>query len=163
MRTGTRTELSRKWMPHGHRPLAPLRIGYEFTYFYLSVCPFTGEGYAAFLPALNGENFAWFIGQMQQALGQPALVIADGATAHQARFFEQTDLELVRLPTACPELNPVERVFKAIRQHLKCRVFETVAQAEQAVRRAVAIVSETAEKTISLTCFPYIKNTSLLN
>lgn len=37
----------------GHRPVAPVRIGYEFTYLYLALCPFTGEGYAAFLPALG--------------------------------------------------------------------------------------------------------------
>ncbi len=139
-----------------------MRLGYEFTYFYLSRCPFTGQGYAAFLPAFNGEPFAWFINQMQAALGQPALLIADGAAAHQARFFEQPTLDLGNLPAACPELNSVERYFKAGRQHLKCRVFETVAQAEQAVRRAIDTSSQSAQQTISLTWFPYLKNTSLV-
>jgi len=32
LRAGTRTELSRKWVPMGHRPVAPVKIGYENTY-----------------------------------------------------------------------------------------------------------------------------------
>ena len=32
LRAGTRTELSRKWAPMGHRPVAPVKIGYENTY-----------------------------------------------------------------------------------------------------------------------------------
>ncbi|WP_298362882.1 hypothetical protein [Runella sp.] len=32
LRAGTRSELSRKWAPMGHRPVAPIKIGYENTY-----------------------------------------------------------------------------------------------------------------------------------
>jgi len=67
---------------------------------------------------------------------------------------------LVRLPAACPELNPVERFFLEVRRQLKRRVFETLQAAEQAVRQAVEMVGETAEKIIKLTCFPYLKTTS---
>ncbi len=49
LRAATRTELGRKWGPVGHRPLSPVRIGYENVYLYLALCPFTGQGYAAFL------------------------------------------------------------------------------------------------------------------
>ena len=93
----------------GHRPLAPVRIGYEFTYLYLALCPFTGEGYAAFLPALDKAHFAWFTDQMRQALAGPALLVADGASAHHQD--PQSTLKLIKLPAACPELNPVERFF----------------------------------------------------
>lgn len=161
MRAGTRTDLGRRWGPRGHRPLGRIRIGYEFTYLYLSVCPFTGEGYAAFLPALNKASWGWFVGQMQQAMNfQPVLLVADGASAHHLEADQQATVELVRLPAACPELNPIERFFLELRRQLKCRVFETLQAAEQAVRQAVEVVGETAEKIIKLTCFPYLKNTS---
>lgn len=88
-------------------------------------------------------------------------MVVDGASAHRADPPEA--LHVVTLPAACPELNPVERFFKAVRQRLKCRVFDSLDQARKAVQEAVEWVSETAEKTISLTCFPYIKNTSLQN
>lgn len=144
----------------GHRPLAPVRIGYEFTYLYLALCPFTGEGYAAFLPTLDGESYAWFVAELGRATGQPALLIADGATAHKASFFREGNLRQVKLPAACPELNPVERFFKAVRARLKFRVFDCLDQARQAVQTAVESVADTAEKTISLTCFPYLTTTT---
>ena len=49
----------------GYRPVAPVKIGYEFVYLYLTLCPFTGEGFAAFLPKLDGASFSWFVEQMQ--------------------------------------------------------------------------------------------------
>ena len=157
MRAGTRTELGRKWTPMGYRPVAPVKIGYEFVYLYLTLCPFTGEGFAAFLPKLDGASFSWFVEQMQACLSGSALLIADGAKAHQPAFLAGKAMRLVKLPPACPELNPVERFFQEVRRRLKNRVFVSLQQAEEQVRQAV---EELEEKVISLTCFPYIKDTS---
>lgn len=107
LRAGTRTELGRKWTPMGHRPVAPLKIGYESVWLYLSLCPLTGQGYAAFLPRLDSECFRWLVEQLQACLGYQALFVADGATAHKAELFDSHKLKFVRLPAACPELNPV--------------------------------------------------------
>jgi len=157
LRAGTRTELGRKWTPMGHRPVAPVKIGYESVWLYLTLCPLTGEGFAAFLPRLDGACFGWFIEQVQACLSQQAVFIADGATAHKAALFDSQKLRFVRLPAACPELNPVKRFFKEVRRQLKSRVFETLDQAQQAVRGAVESL---ADQVISITAFPYIKNTS---
>ncbi len=160
MRTGTRTDLGRKWTPSGHRRVGKVKIGYEFTYLSLSLCPFTGQGFAAFLPALDGPNFKWFVEQMQACLEQPSLLIADGARAHQPAMVDTPNLVLSRLPAACPALNPVERFFNEVRRRLTSRVFSSLTAAQEAVQFAVEQVAETVEKVISLTCFPYIKNTS---
>jgi len=103
LRAGTRTELGHKWTPVGHRPYAPVKIGYEFTYLYLTLCPFTGKGFAAFLPKLDSKNFKWFIEQIQNCVKGKALLVADGAKAHQAALFEGRTLHFVKLPPACPE------------------------------------------------------------
>lgn len=157
LRTGTRTELGRKWAPMGHRPVAPVKIGYENVYLYLTLCPFTGEGFAAFLPKLDSQQFGWFIEQVQGCVSQKMLFIADGATAHKAALFDEKKLNFVKLPAACPELNPVERFFKEVRRGLKNRVFATLEQAQQKVQE---VVETLADQVISLTCFPYIRNTS---
>ena len=141
----------------GHRPIAPVKIGYESVWLYLSLCPLVGQGYAAFLPRLDSECFGWFIEQLGACLDSPSLFVADGATAHKSDLFDSQKLKFVRLPTACPELNPVERFFKEIRKQLKSRVFETLDQAEQAVKGAVETLSD---KVVSITAFSYIKNTS---
>ena len=61
MRFGTRTENKRKWTPQGHRPLAPMKIGYEFSYLYLALKPYTGEVFAMILPYMNTECFNIFV------------------------------------------------------------------------------------------------------
>lgn len=152
--------MGRKWAPIGHRPVGKVKIGYEFTYLYLTLCPFTGDGFAAFLPKLDSDNFAWFVKKVEACVTKNSLFIADGATAHKPNLFDKSKLQLVKLPDACPELNPVERFFKEVRRQLKSRVFDTLELAQQAVEDAVEKVSESAQKVISLTCFPYIKNTS---
>lgn len=160
LRAGTRTELSRKWAPMGHRPVAPVKIGYENTYLYLTICPFTGKGFGAFLPKLNTEWFRWFVTKVQECIENKSLFIADGATAHKEELFDKEKLVFKRLPAACPELNPVERFFKEIRKQLKNRVFDTLEQAQERIQKIVENLFEEEGKVSSLTCFPYLKNTT---
>lgn len=160
LRAGTRTELGHKWAPIGHRPVAPVKIGYESTYLYLTLCPFTGKGFAAFLPKLNGPCFEWFIGKIQEYLTHKALFVADGATAHQREFFDPQKLAFVRLPAACPELNPVERFFQEVRRRLKNKVFHTLKEAQERIQDIVEQLSEIKGYVVSITCFPYLRNTT---
>jgi hypothetical protein len=160
LRAGTRTELGRKWAPAGHRPVAPVKIGYQSTYLYLTLCPFTGQGFAAFLPKLNGEWFGWFVKEIGRYVEQKSLFIADGATAHQVELFDNEHFVFERLPAACPELNPVERFFKEVRRHLKFRVFETLDQAQACIKSVVETLFAEEGRVVSLTCFPYICDTT---
>lgn len=144
----------------GHRPVAPVKIGYESTYLYLTLCPFTGKGFAAFLPKLNASSFAWFVEQVQACLTKKCLFVADGATAHVAQCFDPQKLTFVKLPAACPELNPVERFFKEVRKGLKSRVFHTLQQAQERVQAVVRDISAKVGRVVSISCFPYLKNTT---
>ena len=89
-----------------------------------------------------------------------ALVIADGATAHKAELFDKEKLVFERLPAACQELNPVERFFKEIRKKLKNKIFDTLEQAQERIQKIVENLFEQEGKVSSLTCFPYLKNTT---
>lgn len=160
MRLGTRTELGRKWGPIGHRPLAPVHIGYSFTHLFVALAPLTGQVFAMFLPALNRTCFQLFGQQLDQELTQPTLLVADRATGHQAKLLADTHLELIHLPTACPELNPVERFFSELRRSLKSRVFETLAEAQHCVELVLAEYFQDPDRVVQLAAYPYIKNTS---
>lgn len=157
LRGGRRTELGCKWSPMGHRPVAPVKIGYESIYLYLTLCPFTGQGFAAFLPKLNGEQFGWFVAQVESCVSAKSLFIADGATAHKRELFDPQKLVFERLPAACPELNLVERFFREVRKCLKNKVFDTLDQAQQRIQE---VVERLSNQVVSLTCFPYIRNTT---
>ena len=136
--------------------MAPVKIGYESTYLYLTLCPFTGQGFAAFLPKLTSHFFGWFVKQVEAYLPEKSLFIADGATAHKAALFDNARLVFERLPAACPELNPVERFFREVRRGLTFRVFAPLDQAQGCVQEVVEKLSADAGKTVSLTCFPHI-------
>ena len=134
-------------------------------YLYLTICPFTGEGFGAFLPKLNSNYFAWFVDKVErelaeQGLSQKALFIADGATAHKAELFNNDRLVFEKLPAACPELNPVERFFKEIRRKLKNKVFDTLELAQNCIQKIVEKLFDEEGKVCSLTCFPYLINTT---
>jgi transposase len=87
--------------------------------------------------------------------------IADGAKAHKEELFNKNKLVFKKLPPACPELNPVERFFKEVLRHLKNKVFESLELAQTKIEEIVEKISESVPNVISLTCFPYIKNTSI--
>lgn len=136
----------------GHRPVAPAKISYENTWLYLTLCPFTGVGFAAFLPKLNSVFFGWFVSKVRECLDKNALFIADGSTAHKVDLFDNEQLVLVCLPAASPELNPVERFFKEIRRHLKFRVLATLEEAKSCIRTIVERLFEDVSSVVSLTC-----------
>jgi transposase len=75
--------------------------------------------------------FLVFARQLAQTLPTTTLVIADKASTHQSSLLTDTSIVLQHLPTACPELNPVERVFEEIRRKLANRIFYSLQQAEQ--------------------------------
>jgi len=66
-----------------------------------------------------------------------------------------------RLPPACPELNPVERVFKEVRRGLKHRIFTTLTEAQERVTAILETLFSTRKMIVDLACFPYILNTTL--
>lgn len=144
----------------GHRPISPVQIGYQSVYLYLALCPFTGQGYAAFLPKLNAEWFGWFLQQIETYLTSKTLFVADGATAHKADLFTGTKMTFSRLPAACPELNPVERVFKEVRRRLKHRLFASLTEAQDRVKSILEALFAGTQTIIDLACFPYILDTS---
>jgi transposase len=160
MRVGTRTELKRKWTPQGHRPKAPVKIGYEFIHLFVAIAPFSGKIFAMFLPRLDQDCFALFSKEFDESLTQKTMLIADRATAHKAALMADTKIELQKLPTACPELNPVERFFKEMRRQMACKVFNTLQQAEDTVVKVLQTYFQQPERVMSITKFPYLNNTS---
>lgn len=160
MRVGTRTELKRKWGPVGHRPKAPVKIGYEFVHLFVAIAPSTGKVFAMFLPALNQECFELFGTEFTSELTQKTLLIADRATAHQQKLLNQDWLVLQKLPAASPELNPVERFFQELRRRLAFKVFDSLQQAQDIVEKELQFFWQKPKLVVSITNFPYLSNTS---
>jgi transposase len=110
---------------------------------------------------LTKETFSTFIQQLNQALDRDTLLIADRASFHQSACMENTQLTLAYLPTACRELNPVERLFKEIRRGVAKRIFPCLQAAFTTIENSVKQWQENTQQLIQLTLFPYIQNTQL--
>lgn len=140
MRYGTRTELGKRWTACGVRPTGEQIIGYEYGYLSVALNPATGELFALLLPDMTVESFQAFLDEFVRFVGEQTVVrlITDGAAAHRStRLKVGEELTIEHLPPYSPELNPVERLFKELRQPLKNRVFESLEAVEEAVIKAI--------------------------
>lgn len=147
MGSGTRSECKRRWTPEAHRPKCRMKLGYEFCYLYAALNPFTGALFSLILPDMTKESFSLFSEHFSKYLNKvygyvskeagpgkvkdKVLLIADGAGAHQAQVCAGVGVDFTKLPTACPELNPVERFFEELRKELSNHVFEGMAELEK--------------------------------
>ena len=161
MRTGTRTELKRRWTPVGHRPLCKVKLGYEFTYIYAALAPVSGELIALLLPDMTGDSFQLFLQffetQVKKLYSQgKILLILDQASAHQYRTPKNSRVVLHYLPVASPELNCVERFFAEIRKPLSNRVFKDIAEVEKFLCRTLKKYYNTPRLIVKLCLYPYM-------
>lgn len=164
MRYGTRTHCKRRWTPQGQRPICQVKLGYDWAYLYVALCPFTGDTFAMFFSHLDKACFAKFMEcfiqyKKQQQQEVSLLLIGDGATAHTSQDWDNCQqIDWVKQPTACPELNPVERFFEELRRHTSNRVFANKQEVEDKIELLIKQYMDQPKKVRSLTLFPYIKS-----
>lgn len=164
MRSGTRTELKRRWSGKGHRPICKVKIGYEFTYLYAAVNPYDGTLIALLLPYMTKECFKIFMEHFQEQArnlyaDEKVLIVLDGAKNHQVSALpNNSSIILQKLPTACPELNPAERFFQQLRTELCNLVFDTIHDVQQHLISILKKYFDSPQLIQSLTLFNYIRH-----
>ena len=163
MRYGTRTHSSRRWTRQAQRPVCKIKLGYEWGYLYVAICPFTGDVFPMLLPKLDKECFAIFLDQLSKHLKEKnnanILLIGDGAAAHTAQKWQDIKaIDWCKLPTACPELNPVERFFEELRKLTANKVFENLKHIENTIEALVKEYILRPEMVTKLTLFNYLKS-----
>lgn len=165
MRYGNRTHCKRRWSRQGRRPLCQVKLGYEWGYLYVAICPFSADLFAMFFSHLDKACFAHFLEQFQLHLKNKhlnkVLLIGDGASAHSSQDWQQWQVTWQQLPTACPMnlkrfINPVERFFKELRRHTSNQVFSAKQQVELRLEKLINQFLNMPEKVSSLTLFSYI-------
>ncbi|MDQ3846394.1 MAG: transposase [Bacteroidota bacterium] len=163
LRAGTRTRCKRRWVPKGHRPLCTVKLGYQFTYLYVALAPATGNLIALLLPEMTKACFTIFVEHFKKETkvlhgNWPVVLIADKAGAHQSSVCEQRGIAFEPLPTACPELNPVERFFEEVRKELSDHVFDTIGQVENYLCTIVQQYFDQPRTVVQLCHYPYIRD-----
>jgi transposase len=113
---------------------------------------------------LDKACFAVFLQHLQDHLAGAGigkvLLIGDGATAHTAQDWSTYRMDWQKLPTACPELNPVERFFEELRKLTANQVFANTQQLEDCITRLLVEYQQQPEKVSKLTFYPYLNKSA---
>src|SRR5688500_2855350 len=98
------------------------------SYVYGAVEPTTGDRFFLELPYLTAEMFQLFVNAFAQAFPESLnLLLLDNSGAHTTqRLNLPENVRLVFLPPYCPELNPIERVWRDLKDALAWLQFPTL-------------------------------------
>ena len=106
------------WAPRRSRPELPNRLARQYTYAYGAVSPADGKSDFLILPSMHQEAFARFLQELsaRYPLEHIALFL-DGAGSHRAHQLKiPANISLLPLPPYSPQLNPIENLWKIIRE-----------------------------------------------
>jgi transposase len=119
-RFGVLTVRRRRLTASGVQPVGVVPHVFEWFYVYGAVEPTTGERFFLELPDLNVERFQLFVKAFAEAFPDGLnLLLLDNSGAHPAqRLALPANIRLVFLPPYCPELNPIERVWRDLKDAL---------------------------------------------
>jgi len=140
----------RVWSVKGQTPVVRVSAGRDNTHFYGALNLHDGKEVTLQSEKMTGEVSALFLNRLLLAYPEvPILLLWDRATWHKgpevrAVLTAHPRLEVMWLPPGCPELNPQEHVWKAVR--------EAVSHNHRQVR--LASLANAFEQHLRTTCFP---------
>lgn len=111
-------------------------MGFENFYVYSAVSPKSGEEFSFLAPYVNTVCMNLFLEGMSKHLGEKqAFLVMDQAGWHKSKTLVLPhNIKIIYLPPYSPELNPVERLWQHIKNHvLKNKVYQTLSSLEDAV------------------------------
>jgi transposase len=129
----------RLWCPFGERPPWVHEHQYRWLWLYAVVEPSSGRSFVLFLPHTDGVCFQLFLDAVRQEFpDRPLGLVLDSSGSHTSdKVCWPQDLFPIPLPAYSPELNPAERWFEDLRRLLANRIFDTLADLEQALIEAL--------------------------
>jgi transposase len=110
----------RRITARGVQPLLPSTYRFESLYLYGAVEPLTGESFFLELPLLNTQGFQLFLDHF--AATHPTdfhLLLLDNGAFHKAQSLRlPPNVVLLFFPPYAPELNPIERLWRDLKDWL---------------------------------------------
>jgi hypothetical protein len=99
------------------QPIGAVQHVFAWFYVYGAVEPTPGDRFFLALPYLNAEMFQLFVEACAQAFPNSLnLLLLENSGAHTSQWLTLPEnVHLVFLPPYCPELNPIERVWRDLK------------------------------------------------
>jgi transposase len=139
----------------GVKPVGRVQYCFANFYMYGTVEPKTGESFFLELPQLNTVNFQIFLNEFAQHYQESLnIVVLDNGSCHKAKALVIPDnVVCLFLPPYSPELNPIERLWRELKDQL---AWVLVTPLEELEHRVEAILRHYSKAAIqSLTSYPY--------
>jgi len=154
-RLGLLTICRRRLTARGVQPVGRVQNVFQWFYVYGAVTPRTGDRFFLELLYLNADNFQIFINLFAQAFPESLnLLLLDNSGAHTTqRLTLPENVRLVFLPSYCPELNPIERVWRDLKDALAWLQFPNLEGQQDYV--AMLLRAYEAATLHALTAYPY--------
>jgi len=155
-RFGLMTILRRAITAKGVKPVGPYQHRFIYRYCYGLVEPLSGDKFFVTAPAVNTFYFEYMLHEF--SLQEPdvyKIICLDKAGYHRAKDLQVPEnIRLVYLPSSNPELNPVERFWRDMKDKAAFLNFKDEQALEDWIRATTKNYSH--EQIASLTGYPYI-------
>jgi transposase len=139
----------------GVQPIATVMHKFDNFYLYGAVDPTTGDSFFLELPWLNTSAFQVWLTHFAEAFPDSFnLLVLDNGAFHKAKALQwPSNVAPVFLPPYSPELNPIERLWRDLKDRLADCMAKTLAELSEATGHILQSYSQTALQ--SLTGYTY--------
>lgn len=135
----------------GVQPKISSEIKREYYYLFGLIEPLTGQDFMLEFPRLETQTRQIFLDEFAQA--DPAslqVIILDNASSHTtAKMKVAENLRLIFLPAYAPELNPIERFWRELKDWLSDYQPATLPEVRTLVSQGLKSFSENALRSIT--------------
>ena len=154
-RLGLQPILRRRITACGVQPVATVWQRFENFYLFGAVEPLTGDSFFLELPLLNSTMFQLWLDDFAQTFAASFnILVLDNGAFHTAKTLRwPANVAAVPLPPYSPELNPIERLWRDLKDQLATLTARTLDELSDTVCRLIQGYSQAALK--SLTGFVY--------
>jgi transposase len=158
-RFGRINDPKKYWAPSGIRPFTPFQVVREFTYVFAAASPKDGVMDSLVLPKVNADTMSLFLEEVaRRHKDEFILMVMDKAGWHRAkRLVVPENMRLLFLPPYSPELNPVEHIWKEIRQNwFSNKFFKDMDSVEDLLVQSLSVLEKDKSRIANTTGFDWI-------
>ena len=140
----------------GVRPLISAEIKREYGYLFGMIEPLTGRDFMLEMPSLATATMQIFMNEFAQEDPESLhLILVDNASPHTTEKLKVGEnIAFIFLPASSPELNPIERFWKELKDWLSDYEPKTMKEVSKLISQGLKSFSEKALS--SITSFEYL-------
>ena len=141
------------WCNNKIRPYVPCHHIREYRYAFGAVEPLTGERFFLVMPNCNTNNMSIFLKELSKTYSEDIMIlVCDGAAWHKSKNLEISgNIIITHIPPYTPEMNPIEQIWKQIRQMgFGNKIFRTLKAVVDRLCDTINLLTDELVKSITL-------------